>query len=431
MKIDYAERRRRVLEAIHPGVLVVPAQPLAIRNNDVEHDYRQDSDLYYLTGFDEPESVLVLRSTDEKPYTLFLRARDPEREVWDGARAGTEGAVGDFGADAAFPIGELSSKLPDLLQNLSRLYYRLGKLRTFDDVVLGSIDRLRARAKTGVSWPTEIVDPAKVVHEMRLFKSDQEIALMRRAVEITQEGHVRAMAAAKPGMYEYEIEGLLRDVFCRHGSERPAYAPIVGSGPNATVLHYRRNNRQMQSGDLLLIDAGCEYGYYASDVTRTFPVGGRFSDPQRRIYELVLHAQLEGIARTRPGATLEEIHQASARVIASGLVDCGVLDQPLQKVLDEELYKPYFMHRTSHYLGMDVHDVGAYFSAGKPRQLETGMVITVEPGIYISEHAEVPAEYRGIGVRIEDDVLVTSGGSSVLSATIPKRVEDVERACQA
>jgi Xaa-Pro aminopeptidase len=430
-KIDFAERRRRVLEAIRPGALIVPAQPLAIRNNDVEHDYRQDSDLYYLTGFDEPDTVLVLSSLGDKPLTLFVRARDPEREVWDGARAGVEGVTLDFGADAAYPIGELAAKLPELLQNVPRIYYRLGKNRAFDDVVLSALDRLRARAKTGISWPTEIVDPAKIVHEMRLFKSEQEIELMRRAVDITREGHVRAMSATKPGMHEYEIEGLLRDVFCRHGSERPAYAPIVGSGPNATVLHYHRNNREMRDGDLLLIDAGCEYGYYASDVTRTFPVSGRFSEPQRQIYELVLQAQLESIAVTRPGATLEEIHRASARVIARGLLNLGVLSGSLEKVLEEELYKPYFMHRTSHYLGMDVHDVGAYFTAGKPRPLEPNMVITVEPGIYISERADVPEPYRGIGVRIEDDVLVTAEGSSVLSEAIPKRVEDVERACQA
>lgn len=430
-KIDFAERRRRVLDAIHPGVLIVPAQPMAIRNNDVEHDYRQNSDLYYLTGFDEPESVLVLSSVSEKPLTLFVRARNPEREVWDGARAGVEGATRDFGADAAYPIGELAVKLPDLLQDVSRVYYRLGKDRAFDDVVLGAIDRLRARAKTGISWPTEIVDPAKVVHEMRLFKSEPELELMRRAVDITREGHERAMSATKPGMHEYEIEGLLRDVFCRHGSERPAYAPIVGSGPNATVLHYRKNNREMCDGDLLLIDAGCEYGYYASDVTRTFPVGGRFSEPQREIYELVLQAQLESIAATRPGATLDEVHRVSARVIACGLLKLGVLNGSLEKVIEEELYKPYFMHKTSHYLGMDVHDVGAYFVSGKPRALEPNMVITVEPGIYISERAEVPERYRGIGVRIEDDVLVTADGHSVLSEAIPKRVEDVERACQA
>ncbi len=431
MRDEYRERRKHVLEAIQPGVLVVPAAPLAIRNNDVEFDYRQNSDFYYLSGFDEPESVLVLGGSSDKPFTLFVRARDPEREVWDGARAGVDGAVADFDADQAFTIAELADKLPDLLQNSPRLFYRLGLDRTFDDAVLRALDKVRARARQRVSCPTTIVDPGTVLHEMRLIKSKQELDLMRRAVEITHEAHARVMAMTRPGMYEYEVEGALRDAFCRNGSERVAYSPIVGSGPNATVLHYRRNNRRMEEGDLLLVDAGSEYGYYASDVTRTFPVAGRFSDAQRRIYEIVLAAQQASIEATRPGVTLEEVHDKSVQVIARGLIELGIIEGPADKAIEEQRYKPYFMHRTSHYLGMDVHDVGAYHVDGNPRPLSAGMVITVEPGVYIAPGAEVPEQYRGIGVRIEDDVLVDPEGRTVLSAAIPKTVADVERACRA
>lgn len=426
---EFQERRERVLAAIHPGVLVIPAAPLAIRNNDVEHEYRQDSDFFYLTGFDEPESVLVLNSQSEQPYTLFVRARDPEREVWDGARAGVEGAVSEYGADVAFTIGDLAQKLPDAIQNTERIFYRLGKNRSFDDTLLGAIDRVRGRARLGVTCPSSIVDAATVVHESRLKKSELELRAMQRAVDITRDAHLAAMSQAAPGMFEYEVEAILRGIFRRFGSERPAYSPIVGSGPNATVLHYHRNDRRMQEGDLLLIDAGCEFDYYAADVTRTFPVSGRFTPAQRTIYQLVLDAQLASIELTRAGRTFDDVHTASVEVITRGLCQLGIIEGPVEIAISELRYKPYYMHKTSHYLGMDVHDVGAYFVAGKPRPLEAGMVITVEPGIYIAHNAAVAEEYRGIGVRIEDDVLVTDGAAIVLSEAIPKRVDEIERVC--
>lgn len=430
MTIDFKQRRQRVLDALGHAVLLLPSAPLCIRNNDVEHEYRQDSDLFYLSGFDEPESVLCLRGGKDKPFALFVRARDPEREVWDGRRAGVDGAVSDHGADEAFAIGELGQKLPELLENTTRLYYRLGRDRDFDDAVLRAIDKVRARAKLGVSWPVEIVDPTTLVHELRRVKAREELDLMRKAAEITREAHLGAMRAAKPGRHEYEVEAVMLDVFRKHGAERLAYGPIVGSGPNATVLHYRKNDRLMQASDLLLIDAGCEYRYYASDVTRTFPVGGRFSGPQRAVYEIVLGAQLASIAEVRAGATLETIHDASVRVIAQGLIDLGLIAGPLESALEQQTYKKYYMHRTCHYLGMDVHDVGRYFIDGKARPLDTGVVITVEPGIYVAENAEgAPEQYRGIGVRIEDDVLVTPEGGSVLTSDIPKSIDDVERAC--
>jgi Xaa-Pro aminopeptidase len=363
---------------------------------------------------------------------LFVRPRDPEREVWDGARAGVEGAVAGFGADAAHPIAELENKLVELLANTERLFYRLGKNREFDQMMLRALDRVRGRAKLGVGWPAQIIEPGTVIHEMRLLKSESELVAMRRAIEISAAAHLDAMAKAGPGMHEFEVEALLRAAFRSGGAERTAYEPIVGSGPNATVLHYRRNNRRIEPGELLLIDAGCEYDYYASDITRTFPVSGQFTRAQREIYEIVLNAQLASVEATRPEATIEEVHLASLRVITDGLIRLGLIEGPLELALEEQRYKRFFMHKTSHFLGMDVHDVGSYFVQGKPRPLAAGMVITIEPGIYVAESAaDVPAAYRGIGVRIEDDVLVTASGADVLRRAVPKHVAEIERACAA
>ena len=413
------------------SVALFPAAPVFTRNNDVEHEYRQDSDLHYLSGFDEPESVMVLGLGEAGPVTtLFVRPRDPDREIWDGPRAGVDGSVADFGANAAFPIGDLATELPKLLEDKKRLYYRVGRDRVFDDKVFAALDRIRARAKLGHGCPAEIVDPGVLVHEMRLFKGEAELACMRKAAKITEEAHVRAMSRARPGMLEYEIESLLLEAFRRNGAERPAYGSIVGSGPNATILHYRSNDRRMEAGELLLIDAGCEYGYYASDVTRTFPVSGTFSKEQRAIYELVLDAQLAGIEATRVGGTLDDIHNRCVDVLTSGLVRLGLLSGEKDELISSGAYKRFYMHRTSHWIGMDVHDVGAYHIDRVVRTLAPGMVLTVEPGIYIGRNDEsVPAEWRGIGVRIEDDILVTASGHDNLTRTIPKTVAEVERAC--
>jgi Xaa-Pro aminopeptidase len=427
----FAERRRALMEKLPHGVAVFPAAPVALRNNDVEHDYRQDSDFYYLTGFDEPESVLVLTTEhDQHKVVLFVRPRDPAREVWDGKRAGVDGAVSEFGADVAYPIGELAARFPDYLQNHEKLLYRMGRDRSFDEKLLAGLDATRARARRGVSWPMQIVDSAALLHEMRVLKSSDEVATMRRAAAITRDAHVAAMQHARPGRFEYEVEALLAQAFRRQGSQRLAYSSIVGSGPNATVLHYRNNDRLMQDGDLLLVDAGCEVDYYASDVTRTFPVNGHFTEPQRAIYQIVLDAQLAAIAATRPGVTLDAVHACALDVIVDGLVRVGLVQGEREQVLADALYRPFFMHRTSHYLGMDVHDVGAYFQARKPRVLEAGMVITIEPGLYIGDNdASAPAQFRGIGVRIEDDVLVTSDGCVNLTGDIPKTVSELERVC--
>ncbi|MEZ4440834.1 MAG: aminopeptidase P N-terminal domain-containing protein [Polyangiaceae bacterium] len=428
----YARRRGQLLDVMD-GVAILPAAPVTIRNNDVEHDYRQDSDLFYFTGFDEPESLLVLSTCHpEHRSVLFVRPRDREREVWDGARAGVDGARERCGVDATFPIAELPTRLKDYVSGAHNLYYEVGRSEQLDAQILAAITQARGRGRNPKPWPTKILHPEPLWHEMRLRKDDGEIDAMREAARITAEAHIGAMRLAAPGRHEYEVEALFREVFRRNGAERDAYGPIIGSGPNATVLHYRANNRRMEDGELLLIDAGCEYGYYASDVTRTFPVNGTFSEPQRRLYEVVLAAQLAAIEATKPGADIEALHRITIRALSEGMVAAGLLEGDVDEIVEKETYRRYYMHRTSHWLGMDVHDVGAYFLDGKPRPLEPGMVFTIEPGIYVAaDDDRAPEELRGIGIRIEDDVLVTGAGHEVLTRAIPKTIEDVERACRA
>lgn len=429
---EFAERRRELLSAMGDGVAIFFAAPATIRNRDVEHSYRQDSDFFYLTGFDEPESVLILTNQhDEHQVVLFVRPRQRDREIWDGPRAGVDGAVESYGADVAFPIDELEKRLPDYIGNVTRLHYRIAQDDASDRQVFDCIALLRRGARRGVTAPEVIVDTSVHLHEMRMRKSEAEIAIMRRAAAITREAHVRAMAMAAPGIREYEVDAELLHVFRKHGSERPAYDSIVGSGPNATILHYRAGNRVMEDGELLLIDAGCELDYYASDVTRTLPVNGRFTSEQRAIYELVLASQKEAIAAVKPGVTLDDIHQGAIRTITEGLVSLGLLEGETNALIEEKKYEPFYMHRTSHWLGMDVHDVGRYYEHGKHRPLESGFVLTIEPGIYIAPDKEnVGPAWRGIGIRIEDDVVVTESGCDVLTAEIPKEVRDVENACR-
>jgi Xaa-Pro aminopeptidase len=443
----FGERRRRVLAAID-GVAIVPSAPVTIRNNDVEHEYRQDSDFFYLTGFDEPESLLIITSAHpQHRAVLFVRPRDPEREVWDGARAGVDGARDQCGVDAAYPIAELRKRLPEYLTGARNLYYELGRSRALDDRLLAAVAQVRGKGRSPKPWPFTVRHPEPLWHEMRLVKDAHEIDTMRRAAAITAEAHQAAMDLATDGRREFEIDAAMRQVFRRGGAERPAYTPIVGSGPNATVLHYRAGERAMSAGELLLIDAGCEYRYYASDVTRTYPVAGRFSDAQRAIYEVVLAAQLAAIAEARPGSTIDAIHETTVRHLVEGMLRIGLLSGDADAIIKDESYKRYYMHRTSHWLGLDVHDVGAYYVDGKSRPLVPGMVLTIEPGIYVAEsdppsggngagdkpgvaaQGPPPDRFRGIGVRIEDDILITADGHEVLTSAIPKLPDDVERAC--
>jgi Xaa-Pro aminopeptidase len=425
---EFSARREAFMREMGPGVAVLPSAPVAIRNNDVTHDYRQDSDFFYLTGFDEEESVLLLTSEHpEHRAVVFVRERNPERETWDGPRAGVDGAKKLLGVDAAFPIGELDERLPEYLSDVRRLHYRLAVNPAFDERIFKALEVVRGKSRTGVVAPSEIVDLSRDLHEMRLRKSASELDTMMRAGEITREAHLRAMEVAKPGAYEYEVEAEIMRVFRAHGAERPAYGSIVGSGPNATILHHRRNDRRMQEGDLLLIDAGAELGYYASDVTRTFPVSGTFSKEQRAIYDLVLEAQLAAIEAVEPGQSYMAVHDAAVAVLARGLVELGLIEGPVDVAIEEKRYSPYYMHKTSHWLGMDVHDVGDYFVDKKPRVMEPGFVLTVEPGLYIARDSKVDDRWRGIGVRIEDDIAVTSDGHRNLTPDIPKEASELER----
>jgi len=428
---EFAARRTQLLDAIGDGVAVFPSAPLAVRNRDVEHPYRQDSDLYYLTGLEEPESLLVLTNQhEEHRVVLFVRPKKREREIWDGPRAGVEGAVEAFGADVAFPIDELPKRLPDYLGNVERLHYRLAQNDEADAKIFDCLNLLRRGVRRGVTAPEVIIDSSVHLHEMRLRKSDAELARMRGAAAITKEAHLRAMRITRPGMHEYEIDAELLHIFRKHGSQRPAYESIVGSGPNATILHYRAGDRVMNDGELVLIDAGCELGYYASDVTRTFPVNGRFSNEQRAVYDVVLRAQKAGIEAVKPGVTLEALHDGAVRSITEGLVAIGLLEGDVDALIEDKKYEPFYMHRTSHWLGMDVHDVGHYYVEGEHRPFEPGFVLTVEPGVYIATDADgVDERWRGIGVRIEDDVVVTKSGHDVLTDGIPKEIDDVEAAC--
>lgn len=422
-----AEFMKRIGE---DSIAIIPSARETTRSNDSHFRFRQDSDFFYLTGFDEPEAVAVIKPADkEHPYTLFVRPRDPEKEVWDGRRAGVEGAVGEYGADAAFPIAEFEEKLADIINGVPNLYYRIGNGHAeIDELLVSRIRRMRALGRKGMSAPQSIIDTGAVLHEMRLIKSAEEIELMQRAADIAAEAHVEAMKTARPGMKEYEIEALIEYHFRKSGAAAPAYTSIVGSGANATVLHYVSNDATLADGDLLLIDAGAEYRGYASDITRTFPINGRFTEAQREIYELVLEAQMACVEMVRKGVTNDEIKKRSIEIQTEGMVRLGILQGDPEKLIEEEKYKQFYMHGLGHYLGMDVHDVGRYYVKEEPRKLEPGMVMTVEPGIYIAADAkDVPEKYLGIGVRIEDDVLVTDDAPRVLSSKAPKQVEEIEQ----
>ena len=404
------------------------AAPLAVRSNDVEYPYRQNNDFLYLTGFVEPEAVaLFLPGHPKEEFILFVRPRDPERETWTGRRAGVEGAVVTYNAQAAYPIDKLDEKIGEYVSDRERLFYAFGRDMAWNQRVLGWMQQwqmLRPRSGKG---PMAVLDPGEIVHEMRLVKSEEEVASMRKAAAISAAGHHAAMRAVHDGLHEYEIEALLDYTFRRLGGSGPAYPSIVAAGANATILHYTTNDQQMRADDLLLIDAGAEYGGYCSDITRTFPVGGRFSEAQRTIYDLVLQAQLAAIDVVRPGARVDEPHARAVEVLVDGLLALGLLKGDRQEVIGKELYRPFYMHRTSHWLGMDVHDVGKYKLEGSARTLEPGMVLTVEPGLYIAvDRSDVDSRYLGVGVRIEDDVLVTTDGHEVLSAAVPKDPADIE-----
>lgn len=425
----FQARRDKFMQAIGNAVAIIPSAPIRNRTADLDFEYRQDSDFYYLTGFKEPESVLLLTPHHpEHKVVLFVRPRDPERETWDGRRAGTEGAVRDYGADAAYPITEIDKILPLYLENQERLYYRLGKDADFDARVMGWLGSVRAKARAGVVAPTALIDPSEILHESRLFKGPEEVELMRKAATIAAEAHRRAMETSRPGMLEYELQAEIEYVFKKRGAMGPSYGSIVGAGHNACILHYVENDAPMKDGDLVLIDAGAEVAFYASDITRTFPVNGRFTPAQREIYEIVLQANLEAIAQVQPGNSYQSVHDTAVRVMTEGLVRLGILEGNVDELIETGAYRPFFMHKTSHWIGIDVHDVGRYKINGDWRPLEPGMVLTVEPGLYIAEGTEgVDPKYWGIGIRVEDDVLVTPSGHEIFTHEVPKAVDEIER----
>ncbi|HEY7788568.1 MAG TPA: aminopeptidase P N-terminal domain-containing protein [Casimicrobiaceae bacterium] len=431
----YRTRRETVLQSMRArsggGLALVPTAPELARNRDSLYPFRHDSYFYYLSGFPEPEAVVALIAGPEGDrHVLFCRERNEEREIWDGFRYGPDAAREIFGFDEAHPISALSEKLPEIASDRPALFTPLGLFETWDRQVTELLNEVRNRVRTGVSAPDEVVDVRATLDRMRLIKDGHELALMRRACAISSAAHRRAMEATRPGLYEYQVEAELIHEFLREGAQAVAYNSIVASGPNACVLHYRDNNRQMNDGELLLIDAGCEYRGYASDITRTFPVNGVFSGPQKAIYELVLAAQLACIDAVTPGAPFHDYHRVAERVLAQGFIDLGLVAGPLDEVLESGRYKQFYMHRAGHWLGMDVHDAGLYQVHGESMRLAPGMVLTVEPGAYIRPADNVPEAFWNIGVRIEDDVLVTAGGVENLTAAAPKSVADVEAAAR-
>ncbi|MCB1760292.1 MAG: Xaa-Pro aminopeptidase [Gammaproteobacteria bacterium] len=430
---EFKRRRAQLMRMMGAGsIAILPTAPVARRNRDANYHYRPDSDFYYLTGFAEPEAVAVLiPGRKQAEYILFCQERDPEKEMWDGPRAGQDGARERFGADDSFPIGDLDEILPRMLEQCERVYYAMGCDAEMDKRMSGWISGIRAKGRAGIQGPLEFIALDHYLHDMRLYKSRSEIKLMRDAAKISARAHRRAMQSCRPGMMEWQVEAELVHECAAAGARHQAYQAIVGGGANGCVLHYVENGEELRDGELLLIDAGCELGYYASDITRTFPVNGRFSAAQRALYDLVLKAQLAAIEKVKPGSHWNDPHLAAVRVITRGLVDLGILSGRVPTLIKQEAYKRFYMHRTGHWLGMDVHDVGDYMVDGSWRLLEPGMVLTIEPGIYIPAGSKgVARKWWNIGIRIEDDVVVTREGNEVLSKDAPKQADEIEALMQ-
>ena len=428
---EYIDRRRKLMDLVgNDSIIIIPSADLKVRNRDAEFAFRQDSDFLYLTGFNEPQSVAVMTpGRKESEYIIFCREKDPKTELWTGRMAGLKGAVDDHAAEDAFPMEDIDEILPRLMENRKKVYYSIGHNPEFDKQVISWVNSLRAKVRNGVQAPYELITLDKHLHEMRLFKSPAEQELMRQAANASVMAHVQAMKACQPELMEYEIDAEYLYAFRKQGME-PAYTSIVGGGENACILHYIDNNAKLKDGDLLLVDAGAENQGYASDITRTFPVNGMFTEEQRQLYQIVLDAQYAAIRQVQPGNNWDDPHKAAVQVIASGLLELGLVEGDLEEIIKEEEYKPFYMHKTGHWLGLDVHDVGDYKLDGEWRTLEPGMVLTVEPGIYVSPSESVDKKWWNIGIRIEDDVLVTENGNEVLTGALIKEVDDIEALMQ-
>ncbi len=426
---EFALRRSYLAEQMGEGTIaILPSSSVKNRNRDVDHHFRQDSDFHYLTGFNEPESVLVIIPGRKYGETiLFCRERDPSKEMWDGFIAGPDRVTDILGVDDAFPIGDIDDILPGMIEGTDKVYYSMGLDAQFDSQVMEWINVIRSKVRSGAHPPGEFVALEHALHELRLFKSAAEIKNMERSAEIAAQGHIKAMEVCRAGLFEYHLESSIIHSFMNAGSRFVAYPSIVGSGDNGCTLHYIDNHSELKNGDLVLIDAGCEVECYASDITRTFPVSGKFSKEQAALYQIVLDAQLAAIAEVKPGNHWNHPHEAAVKIIANGLIELGLLSGSLEDAIKNETYKKFYMHRTGHWLGLDVHDVGEYKVDGEWRLLESGMVLTVEPGIYISPTCtDVPKKWRGIGIRIEDDVVVTKTSNKVLSKSAPKTIDEIE-----
>ena len=433
-KSEYQQRREQLMAKVGNGTAIFHSAPMAVMHNDVEYVYRQDSDFYYFTGFNEPEAVAVFAPHhEEHRFILFVQPKDPKKETWSGYRCGVEAAKELYGADEAYPIAELGEKLPQYLTKADLIYYRFGRDREMNNRILSLWQRLMMQYQKKGTVPTAIADTRTLTFAMRVVKSPAEIELMRQATKISAQAHLRAREFARPGVYEYQVEAEIEHTFRLAGAKGVAYPSIVASGANACVLHYIENDCQIKDGDLLLIDAGCSYHYYNGDITRTFPVNGKFTPEQKTLYELVLEAQLQAISQVKPGNTYNAFHDTAVSVLVDGLLELGLLKGDKEEIIKEEKYKPFYMHRTGHWLGLDVHDAGLYKHNEETwHTLQPGHILTVEPGIYISPQIkpvegqpEVPDCWKGIGIRIEDDVLVTEDGNDILTADVPKSVAEL------
>lgn len=427
-KKEFAKRRQQLMEIMGPNsIAILPNAEVSSRNRDVDYPYRSDSNFHYLSGFDEPESVIVIvPGRPHGEYLLFCRERKLEKEIWNGYRAGQEGAIKNFDADDSYPISDLDDILPGLLEEREKVFYTMGNIASFDQRIVGFLNHLRQATRQGKHSPTEIIELDHCLNELRLFKSTAEIKAMRKAGEISAKAHIRAMQFTQPGHWEYQVEAEIIHEFMRNNCRSSAYPSIVGGGENGCILHYIENNHKLKNNDLLLIDAGAEYDFYAGDITRTFPVNGKFTPSQKALYTIVLNAQKAAIAAVKPGNHWNQPHEAAVRVLTAGLIDIGLLEGELEELIENHSYREFYMHRTGHWLGMDVHDVGDYKVGGEWRLLEPGMVLTVEPGIYIRDLEHIPKKWHFTGIRIEDDVLVTRTGNEVLSALAPKEIDEIE-----
>jgi Xaa-Pro aminopeptidase len=426
---EFPRRRKRLMDMMgDDSIAIIPTAAVHIRNRDVEFQFRPDSDFYYLTGYPEPAAVALLipgRANGE--YVLFCRERDKKMETWHGRRAGLEGACDIYGADDAFPIEDLDDILPGLLEGRERIFYTMGNDQAFDQRVVSWVKQVRELSRSGINAPDEFISLTHILHDMRLYKSRQEIMALKQAARISAKAHIRAMQVCRPGMMEYQIEAELIHEFMRNGARSAAYPPIVGGGENSCILHYTENSQELRDGDVLLIDAGAEYDCYASDVTRTFPVNGEFTREQRAIYEIVLAGQTAAIEQVQPGNHWNDPHDAAVEVMTEGLLELGILKGTKKKIIGDQSYTRFYMHRTGHWLGMDVHDVGDYKVDGDWRMLETGMVMTIEPGLYFAPVKGLAKKWWNIGIRIEDDVLVTKTGHEILSNHAPKTIDEIEK----